>query len=203
MLPVSPTGKLHVTPRRQRGSLMLVTLVILAIVTILGISTMDSTGMEMQMSSNSRTYQEAFEAAEYVLSWVEANVAAAGYFSTNSLANTTPACGAVCFSTACTNGYCFNGTNPNNTTTCKLNAPTTQPYQDATLWSTSTKHRTLSVPNTSITAKYIIEYRCYTSRDPALPYSAANSARMFRITTYVVGEGGRARIMLRSTIKEV
>ena len=200
-----PTSRTPVRRSRhtQCGSLILVTLVILAIVTVLGVSTMDSARLEMEMSSNSRSYQEAFEAAEYTLAWVEADIAASSFFSTDSLANITPACGTVCFSSSCTNGYCFNGINPDNTSTCKLDAPTLQPYQDAAIWSTASKHRTLAVPNTSITAKYIIEYRCYTSRDPTLPYSNGNSTRMFRITTYVVGEGGRSRIMLRSMIKQV
>src|SRR5690606_977331 len=98
-----------------RGALILVTLIILLVVTVLGMSSVDSSGLEMQMSSNSRLQQQTFEAAEYTLSWVENNLAQSGYFSLASITNDVAGlggegvCGAICFSGACNNGYCFNG----------------------------------------------------------------------------------------------
>ncbi len=190
--------------RHQRGALIIVTLLILLVVSMLGMATMDTTGLEMQMSSNSRAQQQAFEAAEYTLSWVENNLESTGYFDDISLGNTA-GCGSVCFSSACTNGYCFHGTGAGvDYNTCKLNPPVDEPYTQSSLWADgSGKYRTLSVPNTSITAKYIIEYWCYTAREEAFLIAEGNSARLYRITTYVVGEGGRARVMLRSSVKQL
>src|SRR5690606_40153641 len=112
-------------------------------------------------------------------------------------------CGAVCFSSACTNGYCFDGSGADEYATCKLNHSATEPYESAALWADgSGKYQTLAVPNTTITARYIIEFRCYTAKDPTVDISSLNNAPMYRITAYVIGEGGRARAMLRSTVKE-
>lgn len=205
------TRKAPVSRKRQQGALILVTLIILAVVTILGMSSVDSTGLEMQMSSNSRMQQQTFEAAEYALSWVENNIAQAGYFSTPSVTNDVDGdagegmCGAVCFSAACTNGYCFNGVYPPITdyNSCVLGNPAIEPYADPDTWEDgSGMHRTLAIPNSDMTAKYIIEFWCYTAPDPLQALSLTNKARLYRITTFVEGEGGRARVMLRSMVME-
>lgn len=199
---------------KQQGALILVTLIILLVVSLLGMSSVDSTGLEMQMSSNSRLQQQTFEAAEYTLSWVENNLATTGYFSLASVTNDTdPAggedgvCGTACFTSACTNGYCFNGTYAPGALwdTCALSVPATEPNADAALWADgSGKHRTLAIPNTSITAKYIIEFGCYTAKDPAQDINlVGNQARVYKITAYVVGEGGGARVMLRSAVADI
>lgn len=203
------TGLLH----KQKGALILVTLIILLVVSLLGMSSVDSTGLEMQMSSNSRLQQQTFEAAEYTLSWVENNLATTGYFSKASVTNNTDDtasegfCGTACFSSACTNGYCFNGTyTPGSLwSACTLGVPATEPNADAALWADgSGKHRTLAIPNTTITAKYIIEFACYTAKDPAQDINlVGNQARVYKITAYVVGEGGGARVMLRSAVADI
>lgn len=193
----------------QRGALIIVTLLILLVVSMLGMATMDTTGLEMQMSSNSRAQQQAFEAAEYTLSWVEDTIKPKDYFAPDMLENLS--CGATCFDSNCTNGYCFNGTLPNDPDPgdCKVMrnppVPVVENYASEALWATgSGRHRTLAIPGTDITAKYIIEYWCYTTRYDDVPYHKDNnSTRMFRITAYVVGEGGRARVMLRSSMKQI
>lgn len=190
-------------PRRskQQGALIILTLLILIVVSMLGMSAIDSTGLEMKMSSNSRLQQEAFEAAEYTLSWVENNIKESGYFSAVSINNQT-GCGSVCFSASCTNGYCFQG-NVGDWGTCHTGTQTTEFYEDATVWSTAAKHKTLDIENTDITASYIIEFWCYTARQPDAPIDAGNFTHMYRITAYAVGEGGKARAMLRSVIKQI
>ena len=134
--------------RQQSGALLVITLIMLVVISMLGMSTMGTTGMEMQMANNSRDQQASFEAAEYTLSWVD-------------------------------------------------------PYTDPDIWNDSGFHRTVTVPNTSITAKYIIEFRCYTALDPTLQMDVTNFTRVYRITAYTVGEAGRARTMLRSMMKEL
>jgi len=188
--------------KKQQGALILVTLIILLVISMLGMSAVDSTGLEMQMSSNSRLQQQTFEAAEYTLSWVENNLATTGYFSKASITNNTNDtagegfCGTVCFSSACTNGYCFNGTYTPGAlwNTCALGVPATEPNADAGLWADgSGKHRTMA-----------IEFSCYTAKDPAQDINlVGNQARVYKITAYVVGEGGRARVMLRSAVADI
>ncbi|MEY4642229.1 MAG: hypothetical protein RLZZ227_2223 [Pseudomonadota bacterium] len=193
--------------RKQRGALLLLTLLILLVVSMLGMSSVDTTGLEMKMSSNSRDQREAFEAAEYTLSWVENALTTSGYFTDSAITNGgngTP-CGATCFSAAGVNGYYFNGdvstaTFPAVWNTCRLSPPVTEPHADSATWSTANRHRALAIPNSDIVAKYIVEYWCYSSSTGAT-LTALNAKRTYRITAYVVGEGG-ARVMLRSVVRQ-
>lgn len=193
-----------VTPKAgQSGSLMLVTLIILLVISLIGMSTVDTTGLEMHMTSNSRQQQQVFEAAEYALSMVENNLYEIGDYTNNQLTNTS--CGSVCFSTACTGGYCFNGTNPNTLTCTTLTAAATEPYRNSAIWTTgSGKYQTIVVPipglASGITVQYIIEYWCVGQRNTTIPLQAGNTVNLYRITVLASGESGRARSMLRSTV---
>ena len=183
----------------QQGALMFVTLIILLIVSVLGISTMDTTGLEMKMSSNSRDQQQAFEAAEYALSWAENDIQTNSY-SGDQLSSVN--CGTTCFDPTCSNGYCFDGSGELDFNTCILNTPTTEPYESAALWADgSGLYRTVTVMG--VTVKYITEFRCYTALDPELPIDVANNTKVFRITAFATGSGGKSRAMLRSTMKEI
>ena len=208
--------QLH-NPARQQGSLMLATLLILLVITMLGMASVDSTGLEMKMSSNSRVQQQVFEAAEYTLSWVENNVTISGFYSNAQISNGAVggSCGSICFTPTCTGGYCFLGApgalpaDPPNGL-CSLAAPAVEPATDSTLWATgSGRYKTLAIPGTALTTKYIIEYMCWTAKDPSSPKLAgggpawANAVHMYRITTLATGEDGRARVMLRSAIKQI
>ena len=185
----------------QQGALLILTLVILLVVSMLGMSTIDTSGLEMKMSSNSRTQQLAFEAAEYTLSWVENDIAVAGYFSPASITNV--GCTAICFSPACSNGYCFGGANPEHWDNCTVGSGD-EPYEDGALWADgSGKYKLLDIPNSDVVAKYIVEFGCYTRLSSASEKSEFNFTPMYRITAYTVSEGGKARAMLRSTIREI
>ncbi len=54
-------------PDLQRGAVLIVSLIMLLVMTLLGISTMGSTKLEMRMASNNQGRQEAFQAAEAAL----------------------------------------------------------------------------------------------------------------------------------------
>jgi len=186
--------------KRQKGALLVITLIMLVIISMLGMSTMGTTGLEMQIVNNSRNQQAAFEAAEYTLSWVEDNIQSTSFTNAN-LTNSN--CGSICFDMTCTGGYCFRGDDADSWNQCEINDSNPDPYTEPGIWSDSAYHRTLTIPNTAITAKYIIEFRCYTALDPTLEMDVTNFTRVYRITAYTVGEGGRARAMLRSTLKEL
>ncbi|MAY01770.1 MAG: hypothetical protein CMQ38_02185 [Gammaproteobacteria bacterium] len=186
--------------RQQSGALLVITLIMLVVISMLGMSTMGTTGMEMQMANNSRDQQASFEAAEYTLSWVENNIQQTSFTNANL---TNSSCGAICFDDTCSGGYCFRGDDADAWNQCEVDDSAPDPYTDPDIWNDSGFHRTVTVPNTSITAKYIIEFRCYTALDPTLQMDVTNFTRVYRITAYTVGEAGRARTMLRSMMKEL
>jgi type IV pilus assembly protein PilX len=164
---------------------------------MLGIATVDTSGLEMRMASNSRDHQFAFEAAEHALSFLEDQISLTG-FSNQSLANQS--CGSVCFESSCSGGYCFNGSQPLEWNNCRLNAMVTEPYESELLWrDQSGFHQSLALDR--INVKYIVEFRCYTSLDDAVPMSATNFTQVYRITVFASGPAGRGRAMLRSTLK--
>src|SRR3990170_55026 len=92
-------------PLKERGALLIVVLFILLVTTILGLSAMDATGLEMQMSSNSREQLVMLEAAEHAVAQVAKQISALDGFTDNSLTNND--CGNLCFDENCTGGYCF------------------------------------------------------------------------------------------------
>lgn len=69
---------LNMTPDYQRGSALVVSLMILMVMTIIGITAMGSTTLEERMANNNRQRQLAFQSAESALrdaeNWLAANV---------------------------------------------------------------------------------------------------------------------------------
>jgi hypothetical protein len=51
-------------PRRQRGAILVVGLVLLLVMTVLGISTMKTASLELNMAGNDQFYENAFQLAE-------------------------------------------------------------------------------------------------------------------------------------------
>lgn len=74
-------------PGYQKGAALAVSLMILLVLTIIGISGMRSTSLEEKMAGNLRDREIAFEAAEstlrYAEDWVDINVVALGAFDDN------------------------------------------------------------------------------------------------------------------------
>ncbi|MFM1895260.1 MAG: hypothetical protein RLZZ385_334 [Pseudomonadota bacterium] len=58
--------------RRQRGAILVFTLIFLAVLTMMGVAGMESTILEERMSGNMRDYSMAFQAAESALTEAEA-----------------------------------------------------------------------------------------------------------------------------------
>lgn len=63
-------------PNKQTGSALVVSLTILLVLTILGVSAMRTTSLEDKMAGNARDAQTAFEAAEFALRQAETALAA-------------------------------------------------------------------------------------------------------------------------------
>lgn len=207
--PVFPSG------RRERGTALIVSLIILAIVTLLGVTGMQSSNTELKLAASQRDRGVAFEAAEAALAIVEKNLADNPPSREHLL--TEPVCsGPGCFNSDCQNGLCFNGDYGSPLTPteyeCKVvasdAAPRVEYWSDPTLdvWEVNNRHRTVKIDNLKTDVKYIVEFLCFVPRDMSTPFSAApgeqdNGAPLFRITALAKGNGGRASVALQSTYK--
>ena len=80
---------------RQRGFVLILALVMLAVLTLIGVSSMDRSNMELKATANARQHQAAFNATQSVLEYTmsEAGVAAIDYQTTtpNSITSYTGA----------------------------------------------------------------------------------------------------------------
>lgn len=200
---------------RQSGTALIVSLIILAVVTLLGVSSMQSSNTELKLAASQRDRGVAFEAAEAALAIVEKNLA-----DNPPLRNhlfTTPACsGTGCFTPDCAGGLCFDGyynSGDNSEYACEVvnsaaAGPRTEFWSDPTLkvWEDASRHKTVKIDSIKTDVKYIVEFLCFVARDQATPFSAApgeenNGAPLFRITALAKGNGGRASVALQSTYK--
>lgn len=190
--PQSP--KWWVTARSsQWGSVLLVSLVMLLVITVAGLTAVKMATLEEKMSGNYQDQQMAFYAAEAALKEAE-------YF----IANNEPPLSA--FNVSCDNGYCFSGSDMDDIGSC--NPGIAEPWQTGSVWSTGSQHRvtTVSISGVSAQAKYIIEFRCYFAREASGPLpdpaDRGDWARFYRITALATGGSGDARVMLQSSYKK-
>jgi type IV pilus assembly protein PilX len=208
--------------KQQRGVALIVSLVILVLVTVAGVATMESTGMQLKMANASRDRQEAFEATETALRLVEQTIDD----NTDDLAeieNMYLECsGSDCYTPNCGAGRCFQGLwrDGDPVEQCKIvddaaahggtvtvAVPTTEPWQTGSgsdflnVWETGDRHATLDVDAYDNPVRYIVEFRCFTAADPEVPLDDTNFAQLFRITARGMSNSGRVEVMLQSTYK--
>lgn len=179
--------------KKTQGSVLLVSLVLLLIMTIAGLTAIRMTSLEEKMSGNYLNQQMAFNAAEVALleaeSWINS--------STPDLNS---------FTSDCADGFCFNGSDAVDITVCE--AGNDRPWLDSDTWSNSASHQVVNlvVEGISARAKYIIEFRCYLAKESngilPDPASAEDWAMLFRITALATGGSSDARVMLQSTFKK-
>jgi type IV pilus assembly protein PilX len=198
--------------RSQNGAALVVSLVLLAVVTLIGVTGMQSSTSELKMATAAQDHATAFSAAEAAILQVEQQLALAPPDREKLLSTCT---GSGCYSKTCTGGLCFQGTylNSDSEFDCKSIDPSVKVapvdfWRDATLniWKTSARYRTIKITHLDAEVKYITEFLCYVKRDAATPFSGAageknNGAPLFRITAFADGNGLRGRVMLQSTYK--
>jgi type IV pilus assembly protein PilX len=198
--------------RRERGTALIVSLIILAIVTLLGVTGMQSSNTELKLAASQRDRGVAFEAAEAALAIVEKNLADSP--PSREQLFTYPVCsGSGCFNASCQGGLCFDGDYKSTYTEidCKLAneaAPRVEYWSDPGLdvWGINNRHRTVKIDSLKTDVKYIVEFLCFVDRDMSTPFSGLpgeqdNGAPLFRITALAKGNGGRASVALQSTYK--
>ncbi|KEQ15016.1 pilus assembly PilX family protein [Endozoicomonas numazuensis] len=177
----------------QPGSVLLVSLVLLLILTVAGITSIRMTSLEEKMTGNFRNEQLAFHSAEVGVLEAESYVENTVF----SLSN---------FDSGCSNGLCFSGSNSIDVGTCENG--TAKPWEDESVWTTSTKHRTtvINLAGISAQAKYIVEFRCYLPKESDGPIpdpaSFTDWAQFYRITVLATGGSTDARVMLQTTYKK-
>ena len=91
--------------QKSQGSVLLVTLVLLLIMTVAGVTAIRMTSLEEKMSGNYLNQQMAFRAAEAALLEAE-----------NHIANTVFTLAE--FKNDCDGGYCFGGSDASDTSSC-------------------------------------------------------------------------------------
>jgi len=91
------------TANKQQGAVLIVSLIMLLIMTIIGLSAMQSTTLEEKMAGNYRNSNIAFQAAEDALRDSEKDIACN---TTSCTSRTAPISGLTNFDASCTNGLC-------------------------------------------------------------------------------------------------
>jgi type IV pilus assembly protein PilX len=205
--------KMTFKPSAQKGTALIVSLIILSLVTILGISSMQGSGSELKMAGSLRDRGVAFEAAEAAIAIIEGQLAVD---PPSRLELLSTCAGANCYNATCAGGLCFDGdyllsysefecqvAKYASTTKARVNF-----WSDPTLnvWKNSAKHKVMTIDSVKTDVKYITEFLCYVARDTVTPFTALvnennNGAPLFRITVLAEGNGGRASVALQSTYK--
>jgi len=197
----------------QKGTALIVSLVLLAIVTILGVSGMQSSNTELKIAASMRDRGIAFEAAEAAIAIIEEQLASSPPSRADLLSSCTG--NTDCFSSTCDNGLCFDGDYQFGYSEfeCEVadyagSSQRVEFWSDSTLdvWNTSSKHKTILVSGVTTQVKYITEFLCYVPRDDSTPFSALpaennNGAPLYRVTVLAKGNGNRSSVALQSTYK--
>lgn len=169
-------------PRNQRGVALFISLVLLLVLTIAGVSAVQTTTLEERMARNSHDSLLAFQSAEAALrqaeDWLEGNV--------NSVANFSPA-GTGGLWTAAEYGDA-------------------EVWENAAVWTGSGSVQVAtSVPNVAAQPRYVIEWVATVQRteNAVMMQSSYNSLfdriEVFRITARGTGGSANSQVFLQST----
>jgi type IV pilus assembly protein PilX len=186
---------MNITPRKQRGAVLIISLVLLVVLTLLGLSAMQNTSLEEVMAGNLRSENVAFQAAEAGLRtgevWLSGLTAKPVASSTGS--------GGV---------WLLDGPDPATTN----NQPWwREPQRDAAWWASTATQMTDDLafakgasPSTpqvlSVSPAYVVEER-------GLVRESLNVGQQqdfvgldyFQVTARGVDESGRSEVLVRST----
>jgi type IV pilus assembly protein PilX len=100
---------------REKGATLIVSLVILAVITVLGVASMRSSNLELKMAASARDRAVAMQAAEAAMAVVEKRLARnfgvdfPSLYSPNSFIESCDVATSNCFKPECPNGLCFSG----------------------------------------------------------------------------------------------
>lgn len=191
--------------KQQRGVVLAVCLILLAVVTLLGVASMGSTGLEMKMASNTQERQLAFNAAEVTLRQAENTIRDVGYTRAQLQNPCTVAAG--CFDNTCTNGLCFVGSWPAGTTQNQCARfpvgappPTIPVWDNAALWLNPAQYVTVPIAGNTRDGRYIVEFLCFIEGVTGTVATDTGDV-LYRITAVGTGNTGRSQVVLQSTYR--
>ena len=202
--------------RNQSGAVLIISLAVLLLISLVGLSGASSTTMEERMAGNFRDQKVAFEAAESALgaaeAWVEAN-------------DIDPIVGSICigtecFTADCSDGLCFNGTISGGMyPQCDHQEPAVPVYgrdNPLDVWGNSARHRVVGTGGTLTGAqaggRFVVEFICYSRLNPSAPMTASmhgsasffsDFAEMYRITASAVGATPNSSATVQSTYLKI
>lgn len=206
--------------RSARGSVLIVSLIFLLLMTIVGLSAMNMSNLDERMAGNYKDHQMAFQAAEAALveaeGWVNSTNFTLADFFTNPAC--TPSAAGTCFSSTCSFGLC----SPQEfvdagapAADCKVgelsgstwSSPGNR-WENWAFWKNAAKVRTASTVTGTITnARYIVEFQCFIPKDPtnSNPSTADFNqwSPSFRITVLANGSTADSQVMLQSLFKKL
>lgn len=205
-------------PTSQQGAVLIVSLILLLVMTLIGVSNMRSSSLQLNMAANTQARNDAFHAAEFTLAAIENDIQVNLDFSPGDNLWNCNAGAEYCFTEDCSGGMCFEGDYPEdamNKIQCDMenldenNIPEViwlrEISADTKVWDDDSKHVTFEVQNSDIEPKYIVEFLCYVSTDPGNEdcSEAAQGfcAPFFRITVLAESDQGNAKVMLQATTR--
>lgn len=210
-------AKRNIKRNRQQGATLIVSLVILAVVTLLGVASMRNSNLELRMAASARDRAVAFQRAETALVRIERKLAADPY----PITSFDSSCTGNCFSHNCAGGLCFNGEfdSMGSRKQCRLARSTgaTEPaWLAEAFWSDNNNEYYLqeNVPGTvedgtPSPVKYVIEFMCFAPSGERDIYGSAGGVvrdgdtdvPLYRITARADGEAGRSSVILQSVYR--
>lgn len=168
---------------RQRGAALITSLIFLVILTLLGLTAIQTSSLEERMSGGSRNRSLAMQSGEQALRYAEQDILLSGRV-TPSAANAN-----------CTNGICTQPT-----------VGVTQVWQDAAKLANATAYGSVAIagyvtptlPAVDANPVYLIEY------DPRVNVpgeDAGSTIDYYRITSRAVGADPNAVVLLQETFR--
>jgi len=190
----------------QQGSVLLISLICLLLLTLVGVSAMKLTSLDERMSGNYRDREMAFQSAEAALVEAENFIENTPFTLTDFYSSCS---GDNCFTSDCDGGLCFTGTftaSSQPVGSCILDG--SKPWENWSLWEDSNQVReATALAEISAQAKYIIEFRCFIVSDPSNVEPDTNElaqwALSFRITALARGGTRDSKVMLQTTYKKL
>ncbi len=205
-------------PNTQRGAILIMSMTILLLMTVIGLASIRSSGVQMKMANNQQIRQKVFQAAELTLHDIEEEIILDGLG--NEVLDRLQGCTVGdpdCYDSGCGGGLCFRGEylvgDPENA--CQL-FPTVAPSDPVDLlpywkrpnfWddANAAHYSRFPIPDSRVSSvKYIKEFMCYVNRDVSATCQASGGnecAALFRVTALAISQDERSKVMLQSTVR--
>lgn len=176
---------LFLSGKKQRGAVLVVSLIILLLMTLIGTTGMQATSLEEKMAGNMRDRNLAFQAAESALKAGEVYL------------GTTAALPAF----DCTNGlYPAHGTGCTTANVTSTTAPMPPVWENIN-WSTQSVLYTGVLADLNTNPRYIIEDMGVGCASPTSPCPAADVRNNYRVTARATGGTADSVVIVQSLLQ--